>query len=105
MTDANEIARKSGTAALRNVIDKNAFTRPPAYSDEALALRFAERHCRERRYVATFGKWFLYDGARWRLDDTLESPHLGRQICPEAAAECSKKRVSVSLSTARPATP
>ncbi len=100
MTDANEIARKSGTAALRNVIDKNAFTRPPAYSDEALALRFAERHSGERRYVATFSKWFLYDGMRWRLDDTLETIHLVRQICREAAAECRKKRVSVSLASA-----
>jgi putative DNA primase/helicase len=100
MTDANEIARKSGTATLRNVIDKNAFTRPPAYSDEALALRFAERHSGERRYVATFGKWFLYDGMRWRLDDTLETTHLVRQICREAAAECRKKHVSVSLASA-----
>lgn len=88
MTDANDIARKRGTAALRNVIDKNVFTRPPAYSDEALALRFAERHSGERRYVAAFGKWFLYDGVRWRLDDTLETFHFVRQICREAAAEC-----------------
>jgi putative DNA primase/helicase len=100
MTDANDIARKRGTAALRNVIDKNAFTRPPAYSDEALALRFAERHSGERRYVAAFGKWFLYDGVRWRPDDTLDTFHLVRQICREAASECKKKRHSVSLASA-----
>jgi hypothetical protein len=31
--------------------------RPPEFSDEALALRFAERHADNLRYVATWGKW------------------------------------------------
>ncbi len=31
--------------------------RPPAFSDEALALRFAERHAIALRYVAAWGKW------------------------------------------------
>jgi putative DNA primase/helicase len=87
MTDANDVARKSGAAALRKVIDKNAMTRPPAYSDEALALRFADQRTGERRYVAAFGKWLLYDGVRWRTDETLETTDLVRQICREAAAE------------------
>jgi hypothetical protein len=29
----------------------------PAFSDEALALRFAERHAGELRYVAAWGRW------------------------------------------------
>jgi putative DNA primase/helicase len=99
MTDANDIARKQGTAALRNVIDKNAFTRAPTHSDEALALRFAERHSCDRRFVAAFGKWYLYDGVRWREDDTLETNDLVREICREAAAECRKKK-SLSRSLA-----
>jgi hypothetical protein len=44
MTDANEIARKRGKEALRKAIDTGVMTRPPEFSDEALALRFAGRH-------------------------------------------------------------
>ncbi len=29
----------------------------PAFSDEALALRFAERHADDLRYVAAWGRW------------------------------------------------
>jgi putative DNA primase/helicase len=100
MTDANDIARKDGAAALRRVIDKTAMARPPAFSDEALALRLAERHAPEWRYVATFGKWFVYNGIRWRIDETLEIFYLVRQICREAAAECRRKRLAVSLASA-----
>jgi putative DNA primase/helicase len=100
MTDANEIVRKRGTAGLRKVIDKNAITRPPAFSDEALALRFAERYATEWRYVAAFGRWFVYNGMHWRTDETLEVFHLIRQICREAAAECRKNGLSLSLASA-----
>jgi putative DNA primase/helicase len=100
MTDANDIVRKQGTAALRKLVDRSGITRPPAYSDEALALRFAERHTGERRYVASFAKWLLYDGMRWRIDDTLETQELVRQICREAAAECKKRGLALSLASA-----
>ena len=33
--------------------------RPPAFSDEALALRFAELHADDLRYVAAWGKWLI----------------------------------------------
>jgi putative DNA primase/helicase len=100
MTDANDIARKRGVAALRKVIDKSATKRPPDFSDEALALRFAGRHVGEWRYVAAFGKWFVYNGIHWRVDETLEVFHLVRQICREAAAECRRKGLALSLASA-----
>ena len=31
--------------------------RPPAFSDDALALRFAERHTSDLHYVAAWGWW------------------------------------------------
>jgi putative DNA primase/helicase len=82
------------------VIDKNATKRPPDFSDEALALQFAGRHAGEWRYVAAFGKWFVYDGMRWRMDETLEVFHLIRLICREAAAECRKNGLALSLASA-----
>jgi hypothetical protein len=45
--------------------------RPPAFSDEALALRLAERHAGNLRYVAPWGKWLQWDGTRWQFDNTL----------------------------------
>ncbi len=100
MADANDVARKSGAAALRKVIDTNALMRPPAYSDEALALRFADQRMGELRYVATFGKWLLYDGVRWCIDETLETLDRVRHICREAAAGCKKKGLALSLASA-----
>jgi putative DNA primase/helicase len=100
MTDANDIARKRGAAALRKVIDKSATKRPPDFSDEALALRFAGRYASEWRYVAAFGKWLVHDGISWRIDETLEVVHLVRQICREAATECRRRGLALSLASA-----
>ena len=65
--------------------------RPPAFSDEALALRFAERHRNDLRYVAAWGKWVSWTGTHWRFDDTLFGFDLARHICREASAECNEK--------------
>jgi D5 N terminal like len=65
--------------------------RPPVHSDEALALRFAERHEADLRFVAAWGRWMSWDGQRWRADDTLRARDLSRHICREAAGESSKK--------------
>jgi putative DNA primase/helicase len=100
MMDANEVSRRHGTSTLRKLIDENAEPRPPAYSDEALALRFAARHADGRRFVAAFGKWFLFDGMRWRTDETLETVYLVRKSCREAAAECRNRRLLSGLASA-----
>jgi putative DNA primase/helicase len=75
-------------------------TRPPEFSDEALALRFAGRHEGEWRYVAAFGKWFVYNGKHWRIDETLEVFHLIRKICCDAATECRRTGLALSLASA-----
>jgi putative DNA primase/helicase len=62
--------------------------RPPAFSDDALALRFCDRHADNLRFVAAWGKWFRWDGTRWRQDDTLYAYDLARLVCRETAAEC-----------------
>ena len=36
--------------------------RPPAFTDEALALRFAEKHADRLRYVAGWNKWHIWTG-------------------------------------------
>ncbi len=68
-----------------------ADARPPAFSDEALALGFAETYLDKLRYVAAWSKWMIYSGGRWALDDTLKAFSLSRVVCRIAAAECTTK--------------
>jgi putative DNA primase/helicase len=75
--------------------------RPPAFTDEALALRFAERHEADLRYVAAWGRWLHCDGQRWRFDDTLLAFDLARKVCREAAAECNKDKIASILASAK----
>jgi putative DNA primase/helicase len=74
---------------------------PPAFSDEALALRFAERHASDLRFVAKWSKWLQWTGKHWRFDDTLHAFHLARALCREAAAECNKPKIPASVASAK----
>ena len=64
--------------------------RPPAFTDEALALRFAEKHADRLRYVAGWSKWHIWTGTHWRQDNTLNAFDDARKICRTASAECNK---------------
>jgi putative DNA primase/helicase len=63
----------------------------PAFSDDALALTFTERHAGELRYVAKWAQWLRWGGASWRPDDTLAVFDRARVICREAALSCNTK--------------
>lgn len=78
----------------------NVDARPPAFSDDALALRFAERHAEDRLYVARWSKWLVWDGKRWCSDDTLRAFDDARAICREAAAQCNDAKVAKALASA-----
>jgi putative DNA primase/helicase len=77
--------------------------RPPAFSDEALALGYAKWHVPLLRYVAAWGRWLIYDGQRWKPDDTLAAFDLVRHTCREAAHECDKPRAAASIASAKTA--
>jgi putative DNA primase/helicase len=74
---------------------------PPAFTDEALALRFAEDHADDLRYVATWGRWVSWDGTRWQVDDTLQAFDEARKVCRAAASECNKPRIAAVLASAK----
>jgi putative DNA primase/helicase len=74
--------------------------RPPEYSDDALASRFAERFASTLRYVAKWGRWFEYDSKRWAEDATLRAFDLSRNICREAANEIAEDRISLAMAIA-----
>jgi putative DNA primase/helicase len=54
-------------------------------SEDALALRFTERHAHELLYVQGFGTWLHFDGCRWAPDDVKAVHDVVRTICREAA--------------------
>ena len=62
--------------------------RPPEFSDESLALRFAEEHAEDLRFVDMWGKWLVWNGQRWASDETRQAFDLSRHICRAASAEC-----------------
>jgi putative DNA primase/helicase len=75
--------------------------RPPMFSDDALALCFADQHANELRYVADWGRWLCWDGARWQFDHTLAVFDHARAICRAAAAQCNKFKLAKELASAR----
>src|SRR6266446_1171067 len=75
--------------------------RPPLFTDEALALRFAQRHALKLRYVATSSRWFIYTGKQWAADETLHAFDMARLVCREASAECNKPKTSTTLASAK----
>jgi putative DNA primase/helicase len=75
--------------------------RAPHFSDESLALTFAERHADDLRFVVKFGQWLSWTGQYWRLDDTLHAFDLSRAICREAAASCNKLNTATGVASAK----
>jgi putative DNA primase/helicase len=73
---------------------------PPAFTDEALALQFAEQHA-DLRYVAAWGKWLSWTGTHWRFDDTLQAFDYARQICRTASAQCNKEKIASLIASAK----
>jgi putative DNA primase/helicase len=75
--------------------------RLPAFSDEALALEFAQRHADDLRYVSAWGRWLHWDQRCWRFDDTLRAFDRARAICRRAAAQCNKPNIAAGLASAK----
>src|SRR5215212_10415705 len=73
----------------------------PTFSEEALALRFAERHEEGLRYVAVWNRWLTYNGKRWNFDDTLFAFDQARKICRGAASECKNRKLGSMLASAK----
>ena len=62
-----------------------------AYSDDALALAFTQRHLNQLLYVPEWGAWLTWDGTRWAFDKTLRVFDLARVICREIAEKAAEQ--------------
>ena len=75
--------------------------RPPEFTDEALALRFTELHKGSLRYVASWGRWLIWDAEVWQFDGTLQAFDLSRAVCRKASSECNEERVATTIASAK----
>ncbi|MFL6797475.1 MAG: phage/plasmid primase, P4 family [Xanthobacteraceae bacterium] len=57
------------------------------FTEDALALRFSERHAHNLRYVAARGQWYQWDGTRWCPETTLLVFDLARASCRADATD------------------
>ena len=73
----------------------------PAFSDEALALRFAAQNADTLRYVAAWSRWLIWTGTHWQFDETLKAFDLSRDVCRAAAGECTKQKLSSVIASAK----
>ena len=69
-------------------------------SDDAIALRFADRHASDLRFVANWGQWLRHNGRQWRHDNTLLARDLARDVCRVCAEEFDYK-TAVKIESAK----
>ena len=69
-------------------------------TEDALALSFTRRYHRDWRYVAGWGKWLVWDGQRWRTEDTLAATDLIRSVCRQTAVRAESPKIAAKLASA-----
>ena len=69
-------------------------------TEDALALTFTRRYQHDWRYVAAWGKWLMWDGQRWRSEDTLAASDLVRHVCRHASLKASNIKTAAKLAGA-----
>lgn len=65
--------------------EKPVVTAPPKYSDDALALEFAEKHATSTRFVHPWSQWLHYEAGCWKRDRKKGFFDMSRTICREAS--------------------
>jgi len=68
-------------------------------TEDALALAFTRRYHRDWRYVAAWGRWLVWDGRRWRNEETLAATDLIRGVCRHAALQADNPKLAAKLAT------
>lgn len=73
----------------------------PLFSEEDLALRFAEMQATRLRYVAKWNSWYIFDGKRWTLDETRKTWSLARVLCRAVANTINKPKEQKAMASAK----
>lgn len=96
MTDS-EIKKALDQTPLIELAD----ARPPEFSDESLAQKFARIYENELRYIAPWSRWLTWEGMRWKPDDTLAAFDRARAVCRSVAADAEKENIKRTLASAK----
>jgi putative DNA primase/helicase len=99
-TPRQQKARKAKKPANGSAVGEDT-SLPPEFSEEALALRFLDRHAAELRYVSAWNRWLRWDGTRWKVDDTLLAFDLSRAIARDSSAACPAPRTAAMIASAK----
>jgi P4 family phage/plasmid primase-like protien len=70
-------------------------------SEDWLTLLFVERFAHMLRFVPTWGRWRVYDGACWRDDEKLKAFDAARKVCRAAANTAEKDAEKKRLASAK----
>jgi putative DNA primase/helicase len=73
----------------------------PPFSEEALALNFAEQQMQRVRYVGKWKEWLVYDGKCWQFDDKRQVFNAARDICRQAARQLTKPGECKAIASAK----
>ena len=68
---------------------KQPFQKSYPQTDRGNAQRLVERHGRDLRYCHPWGKWLVWDGQRWKIDDTGEVMRRAKGTASAIYAEAS----------------
>jgi putative DNA primase/helicase len=98
--DAIQQVLSDAFSAEEDEIDSDADAQAPAFSEEALALEFAELYASQLRYVAKWKRWLRWSGVQWKVDDTLRVFNLVRRLCRKAA-ENAHPKISKRIASAK----
>ena len=99
MSDTAERAAQMAEKKLTAV--ELADASPPAFSDDALAQKFAERYGKDLRYIAVWSHWYDWTGAWWALEPTRYAFDRARAVCRVAASEAEKPAIKTGLTSAK----
>jgi putative DNA primase/helicase len=73
----------------------------PLFSEELLALLFAERHADTLRFVSKQSQWFIWDGTCWREDKTRKAFSLARDVCREISLLSNEAKLRRKVASAQ----
>lgn len=73
----------------------------PEFSEEAIALTFADRYTDQLRFVADWGRWLIWNGSVWKPDNLNRVFTLSRNVCREIAAACDVPHAATAIASAK----
>jgi putative DNA primase/helicase len=84
-----------------NIVKLAELTHAGGAGEDRVALAFAEEYASSLRYVAAWGRWLAWEGARWVPDDTLHTFDRIRSLCRDSSAKASAQMVAAVERLAR----